>query len=77
MGVRKREGGFKLSLVLSRTDLVGRGSPTNQQSDGINKERFTCPGLPGQDREPGLELKAQLLNEREIDNAQLDEHCGG
>jgi hypothetical protein len=77
MGVWEVEGGFKLGLVFSGTDLVGQGSPADQQGDGINEERFSGPGLPGQDRKPGLELKTELLNEREIDNAQLGEHCGG
>ena len=77
MGVWEVKGCFELGLVFSGTDLVGRGSPADQQGEGIDEERFTGPGLPGQDRKPGLELKTELLNEREIDNAQLDEHCGG
>jgi hypothetical protein len=77
MGVWEVEGCFKLGLVFSGTNLVGRGPSADQQGDGINEERFTSPGLPGQDRKPGLELKTELLNEREIDNAQLGEHCGG
>jgi hypothetical protein len=76
MGVREVERCFELGLVFSGTDLVGRGSPTDQQGNSINEERFTGPGLSGQDRKPGLELKTELLNEREIDNAQLGEHCG-
>jgi hypothetical protein len=76
MVVREMEGRFKLGLVFSGTDLVCRGSPADQQGDGIDEERFTGAGLTGQDRKPGMKLKAQLLNEREIDNAQLGEHCG-
>jgi hypothetical protein len=76
MGVRKVKGGFKLGLVFSGTDLVGRGTPADQEGDGINEERFSSPGLPGQDCKPGLELQTELLNEREINNAQLGEHCG-
>ena len=76
MGVWEVEGGFELGLVFSGTDLVGQGSPADQQCDGINEERFTGPGLPGQDCKPGLELKTELLNERKIDNTQLGEHRG-
>jgi hypothetical protein len=76
MGVREVEGGFELGLIFPGTNLVGRGPPADQQGDGINEERLSGSGLPGQDRKPGLELKTQLLNEREIDNAQLGEHCG-
>ena len=77
MGIWEVEGGFKLGLVFSGTDLVSQASTADQQGDGINEERFTGSGLPGQDRKPGLELKTELLNERKIDNAQLGEHCGG
>ena len=76
MGVWEVEGCFKLGLVFSRTDLVSRGPSADQQSDGIDEERFTGPGLPGQDCKPGLELKTELLNERKIDNTQLGEHRG-
>ncbi len=61
MGVWEVEGGFELGLVFSGTDLVGQGSPADQQCDGINEERFTGPGLPGQDCKPGLELKTELI----------------
>jgi len=74
--VRETKGRFKLGLIFSGTDLVGRGSPADQEGYGINEERFTGAGFPGQNRKPGMKLKAQLLNEREIDNAQLGEHCG-
>ena len=77
MGIRKMEGGFKLRLFFSGTDLVGRGAPADQQGDGINEERLAGAGLPRQDRKAGLKLEIQLLNKREIDDAQLEEHCGG
>lgn len=77
MGVREMEGGFELRLLFSGTDLVARGAPADQQGDGINEERLAGSGLPGQDRKAGLKLEIQLLNEREIDNAQLGEHCDG
>ena len=76
MGVREVEESLKLGLVFSGTDLIGRGPPADQEGDRINEKRFTGPGLPGQDCKPGLELKTELLNEREINNAQLGEHCG-
>jgi hypothetical protein len=57
--------------------LVGRSPAADQQGDGIDEERFAGSRLSGEDRKPGLKLKVQLLNEREIDNAQLGEHCGG
>jgi hypothetical protein len=76
MPVREMKGRFKLSLVFSGTDLVGRSASADQQGDGVDEERFTGAGLTGQDCKPGMKLKAQLLNEREIDNAQLGEHCG-
>lgn len=76
MGVWEMEGGFELGLGLSGADLFGRGPTADEQGDGINEKGFTSPRLPGQDDKPGLELKTELLNEREIDNAQLGEHCG-
>lgn len=77
MGVREVERGFELSLLFASTNLVGGSPSTDQQRNRIDKERFASPGLPSQDNKSRLELETELLNEREIDDAQLEEHCGG
>ena len=77
MGIWEMERCFELSLVFASTNLVGGGPSTDQQRNRIDEKRFTSSSLPGQDNKPRLELETELLNEREIDDAQLEEHCGG
>ena len=77
MGIWEMERCFELSLIFASTNLVGGSPSTDQQRNRIDEERFTSPSLPGQDNKPRLELETELLNEREIDDAQLGEHCGG
>jgi len=76
MGLWEVEGCFQLGLIFAGTDLIRRGPSTDQQGDRIDEKRFTGACLPGQDRKPGLELKTKLLDQGEINNAQLGEHCG-
>jgi hypothetical protein len=71
------KGRLKLGFLFTGTDLIGRGTTTNQKTYGIDEEGLPGSGLAGQDGVPGLELKAEMLNQREVGNTQLSEHCGG
>ena len=69
-------GGGKVRIVMRAPGQAEREAVLHLIYN-MNEKGFTSPRLPGQDDKPRLELKTELLNEREIDNAQLGEHCGG
>src|SRR5262245_30298999 len=73
---RKLKRGFKVCFLLTGTDLIGGGPPTDQQPNGVDEQRLSRTGFSGQNRKSRLKTDMELLNEREIDDAQLGKHRG-
>jgi hypothetical protein len=58
----------------SGADLFILGPSTQEKGKGINDDRFTRSGLPGQDIEAGEEFHGDLLDEGEVPDTKLVQH---
>ncbi|BCA57027.1 hypothetical protein W02_41670 [Nitrospira sp. KM1] len=72
--VFKMEKRLDRGFVSPRTNLVNGCSSADQETDSVYEEGFPSTCLTGKDGESSLKLQLYVLNEREVDNAQLDEH---
>jgi hypothetical protein len=65
---------FEVCFVFAESDLLTRGSATNQESNGIDQQGLTGPGLSGQHGKPWVESQTQALDNGKIGDSQLSEH---
>jgi len=67
---------FHLFPVCARAHHF-RGSPVaQQQSDGVDNDRFAGAGFPGQDVQATVEAKLQPVDDREVADLKLRQRGG-
>ncbi len=56
-------------------DHFGSGPAAGQQLQGVDQDRLAGPGLPGEHREPGVQLELHRIDDREVADLQVSQHA--
>ena len=68
------EDGLDEGLALARPDEVGGTLVAQDEADGVDDDGLAGAGLAGQDGEAGVEMDLEVLDRRQIPDAQELDH---
>ena len=71
---RSAEERLDLGLVGTRAQQIGAAPVAEQKAERPHQDRLPGAGLPGDDVQPGLEGDLEILDDREIADAQTGQH---
>ena len=74
-GIQLKDG-FDLCAVCARAHHIRRCPVAQQQSDGVDNDRFAGAGFPGQDVQAGVETKLQPVDDREVADLKFGQRRG-
>ena len=73
---RQFEGRRHLALRLAVAHQTTVAARAERQRQRVQKNRFPRAGLAGEDRQPGRELKIQLIDQHHVANGEARKHQG-